>query len=194
MARVAGKLIVLLFLLFLLSACAGSGPPQLAPVGDVIPAGVSLEGRWKLQDGARDAESRIRKAEYRSSGGQRGEDGPSVYVFLRTGDRLKITVMTKGFGAEMMSRMRMLPPAAGVEGVRRFVVETVERAGPNACPPVIVGVGLGSTFDGVTWLAKKALENQKNGAVISYSSSWKLAWRFLSAPLSRRDLFADKAN
>jgi hypothetical protein len=91
MARVAGKLIVLLFLLFLLSACAGSGPPQLAPVGDVIPAGVSLEGRWKLQDGARDAESRIRKAEYRSSGGQRGEDGPSVYVFLRTGDRLKIT-------------------------------------------------------------------------------------------------------
>jgi len=88
MARVAGKLIVLLLLL---SACAGSGPPQLAPVGDVIPAGVSLEGRWKLQDGAGDAESRIRKAEYRSSGGRRGEDGPSVFVFLRTGDRLKIT-------------------------------------------------------------------------------------------------------
>lgn len=88
MTRVAGKLIVMLLLL---SGCAGSGPPQLAPVGDVIPAGVSLEGRWKLQGGARDAERRIRTAEYRSGGGQRGEDGPSVFVFLRTGDRLKIT-------------------------------------------------------------------------------------------------------
>ena len=88
MARVAGKLTVLLLLL---SACAGSGPPQLTPVGDVIPAGVSLEGRWKLQGGAGDAERRIRMAEYRSSGRQRGADGPYVYVFLRTGDRLKIT-------------------------------------------------------------------------------------------------------
>jgi hypothetical protein len=87
MTRGAGKLAVLV----LLSACAGSGPPQLTPAGDVIPAGVSLEGRWKLQGGAADAERRIRKAEYRSSGGQRGEDGPSVYVFLRTGERLKIT-------------------------------------------------------------------------------------------------------
>ena len=88
MARVAGIFAVLWFLF---SACAGSGPPRLAPLGDVIPASVSLAGRWKLQGGTRDAEQRIRKAEYRSSGGQRGEDGPSVYVFLRTGDRLKIT-------------------------------------------------------------------------------------------------------
>ncbi len=88
MARLAGKLMVILFLL---SACAGSGPPRLTPVGDVIPVGVSLEGRWKLQGGARDAEKQIRSAGYRSGGGQRGEDGPSVYVFLRTGDRLKIT-------------------------------------------------------------------------------------------------------
>ena len=88
MARVAGKLVVILFLL---AACAGSGPPQLTPVGDVIPVGMSLEGRWKLQDGASDAERRIRGAEYRSSGGQRGADGPSVFVFLRTGDRLKVS-------------------------------------------------------------------------------------------------------
>jgi hypothetical protein len=88
MARVAGKFVVILFLL---SACAGSGSPQLTPVGDVVPVGVSLEGRWKLQDGASDAEKRIRRAEYRSSGGQRGADGPAVFVFLRTGERLKIS-------------------------------------------------------------------------------------------------------
>ena len=88
MATRAGQLTTLMFLL---SACAGSGPPQLAPVGDVIPAGVSLEGRWTLQGGAGDADRRIRTAEYRSSGGQRGADGPSVFVFLRTGERLKIS-------------------------------------------------------------------------------------------------------
>ncbi len=76
---------------FVLSACAGSPPPRLTPVGDVIPAGVSLEGRWQLRAGADDAERRIRKAEYRSSGGRRGADEPSVYVFLRIGERLKIT-------------------------------------------------------------------------------------------------------
>lgn len=65
--------------------------------------------------------------------------------------------MIKGFGAEMMSRLRMFPPSAGLRGVKRFVLETVEKAGPNACPPVIVGVGLGSSFDGVAMLAKKAL-------------------------------------
>ena len=82
---------------------------------------------------------------------------PIVHYDLVPGDRLKITVMMKGFGAEMMSRLKMFPPAVGLDGVKQFVVETVEKAGPNACPPVIVGVGLGSTFDGVALLAKKAL-------------------------------------
>jgi fumarate hydratase subunit alpha len=82
---------------------------------------------------------------------------PIVYYDLVPGDRLKITLMMKGFGAEMMSRLEMFPPAVGLGGVKRFVVETVERAGPNACPPVIVGVGLGSSFEGVAMLAKKAL-------------------------------------
>ena len=88
MVQAAGKLTVLLLLL---PGCAGSGPPRLTPIGDVIPADVSLEGRWKLQGAASDTERRIRTSEYRSSGGQRGADGPSVYVFLRTGGRLKIT-------------------------------------------------------------------------------------------------------
>jgi fumarate hydratase subunit alpha len=82
---------------------------------------------------------------------------PIVYYNLVPGDQLKITLMMKGFGAEMMSRLEMFPPAVGLSGVKRFVVETVEKAGPNACPPVIVGVGLGSSFEGVAMLAKKAL-------------------------------------
>jgi len=82
---------------------------------------------------------------------------PVVHYEIVPGRDVRLTVMMKGFGAEMMSRLRMLPPAAGLEGVKQFVVETVERAGPNACPPVIVGVGLGSTFEGVAMLAKKAL-------------------------------------
>jgi fumarate hydratase subunit alpha len=82
---------------------------------------------------------------------------PIVHYQLIPGNQVRITVMIKGFGAEMMSRLRMFPPSAGLRGVKRFVLETVEKAGPNACPPVIVGVGLGSSFDGVAMLAKKAL-------------------------------------
>ena len=88
MTRIAGTFTVLLFVL---SACAGSAAPQLTPVGDVIPAGVSLAGRWELRAGSEDADNRIRQSQYRSSGGRRGAEGPSVYVFLRTGSRLKIT-------------------------------------------------------------------------------------------------------
>lgn len=82
---------------------------------------------------------------------------PIVHYHIVPGDRVRIIALTKGFGAELMSALRMFPPSAGVEGVKRFVLETVERAGPNACPPVIVGVGLGGSFDSVAYLAKKAL-------------------------------------
>ena len=82
---------------------------------------------------------------------------PIVHYNLIPGDQVRITVLTKGFGAELMSRLRMFPPSAGLTGVKRYVLETVEKAGPNACPNVIVGVGLGSSFDGVALLAKKAL-------------------------------------
>jgi fumarate hydratase subunit alpha len=87
-----------------------------------------------------------------------GDNTPPIISYqLVPGDQVKIRLMMKGFGAEMMSRLEMFPPAAGLDGVKHFVVETVEKAGPNACPPVIVGVGLGSSFDGVAMLAKKAL-------------------------------------
>lgn len=87
-----------------------------------------------------------------------GDNTPAlVHWEVTPGDRVRITVLQKGFGAELMSRLCMFPPAVGVDGVKSFVVETVEQAGPNACPPVIVGVGLGGSFDTVGWLAKKAL-------------------------------------
>jgi fumarate hydratase subunit alpha len=87
-----------------------------------------------------------------------GDNTPPIVTYhIVPGDRVTIRVMMKGFGAELMSRLRMFPPAVGIEGVKQFVLETVEKAGPNACPPVIVGVGLGSSFDGVAHLAKKAL-------------------------------------
>ncbi len=82
---------------------------------------------------------------------------PLVYYHLVPGDQVEITVMMKGFGAELMSRLQMFPPSVGLAGVQQFVLETVEKAGPNACPPIIVGVGLGSSFEGVAYLAKKAL-------------------------------------
>ncbi len=82
---------------------------------------------------------------------------PLINTQIVSGDQVKITTLLKGFGAELMSRLQMFPPAVGVEGVKQFVLETIEAAGPNACPPIIVGVGLGSSFDGVAYLAKKAL-------------------------------------
>ncbi len=82
---------------------------------------------------------------------------PIVHTQIVPGEQVHISVMMKGFGAELMSRLQMLPASAGVDGVCRFVVETVRLAGPNACPPVIVGVGLGGSFDSVGLLAKRAL-------------------------------------
>ncbi|MEZ4870574.1 MAG: fumarate hydratase [Caldilineaceae bacterium] len=87
-----------------------------------------------------------------------GDNTPAViHLDLVPGDQVHLTVMTKGGGAENMSRMKMLTPADGVAGVRAFVLETVQLAGPNACPPVIVGVGVGGTFDLAPMLAKEAL-------------------------------------
>ena len=87
-----------------------------------------------------------------------GDNTPAVlHIDLVAGDGVRLTVLAKGGGAENMSRMRMLTPADGLGGVMDFVVETVDIAGPNACPPVIVGVGVGGTFDSVGTLAKHAL-------------------------------------
>ena len=87
-----------------------------------------------------------------------GDDAPAaIHIELVPGDRVRLRVASKGFGAENMSAMRMLVPADGVQGISDFVVETVDRAGANACPPVIVGVGIGGTFEGAALLAKRAV-------------------------------------
>ncbi len=87
-----------------------------------------------------------------------GDNTPSVVHLTQVpGNELKLTFAAKGGGSENMSRQAMLKPADGVEGVKQFVVDAVRRAGANPCPPVIVGVGIGGTFEKSTWLAKKAL-------------------------------------
>ncbi len=87
-----------------------------------------------------------------------GDNTPAMlYIDLVPGDRVTVTVAPKGFGSENMSRIAMLRPSDGVEGVRDFVLQTVEDAGPNPCPPIVVGVGIGGTFDKAALLAKKAL-------------------------------------
>lgn len=73
------------------------------------------------------------------------------------GDKLKIMVSPKGFGSENMSQLKMLKPSDGIEGVKAFVLKTVKEAGPNPCPPIIVGVGIGGTFEKSALLAKKSL-------------------------------------
>ncbi|CDF59428.1 fumarate hydratase [Thermobrachium celere] len=80
-----------------------------------------------------------------------------IHYSIVPGDKIKITVAPKGFGSENMSRLKMLKPADGVEGVKKFVLETVKEAGPNPCPPIVVGVGIGGTFEKAAFLAKKAL-------------------------------------
>jgi len=70
---------------------------------------------------------------------------------------VKITVGSKGFGSENMSAVKMLKPSDGIEGIKAFILDTVEKAGPNPCPPMVVGVGIGGTFDKVALLSKKAL-------------------------------------
>lgn len=95
-----------------------------------------------------------------------GDNTPAVIHYqLVPGDKVKITVAPKGFGSENMSGIKMLKPAQGVEGVKGFVLHTVKEAGPNPCPPIVVGVGLGGTMEKAAFLAKKALLrplNQRN--------------------------------
>ena len=78
-----------------------------------------------------------------------------IHLRLVPGDKIHILFTAKGFGSENMSRIRMFPPAAGVEGMKRFVIDTVAEAGPNPCPPVIVGVGVGGTFEQAPMIAKR---------------------------------------
>ena len=87
-----------------------------------------------------------------------GDNTPAmIYYNIVPGDQIKITVAPKGFGSENMSQVKMLKPSDGLEGVKEFVIKVVEEAGPNPCPPIVVGVGVGGTFDKAAFMAKKAL-------------------------------------
>ncbi len=90
--------------------------------------------------------------------GNTGDNTPAMlYTEIVPGEQIKITVAPKGFGSENMSAIRMFKPSAGLQGIKDFILETVENAGPNPCPPMVVGVGIGGTFDKAALLAKKAL-------------------------------------
>jgi fumarate hydratase subunit alpha len=87
-----------------------------------------------------------------------GDNTPAViYYDLVPGSTLKIHLAAKGFGSENMSRIKMLKPTDGLKGIKDFVIETVKEAGSNPCPPIIVGIGIGGTFDKAAYLSKKAL-------------------------------------
>ena len=86
----------------------------------------------------------------------------SIHYEITTGEHVKITVAPKGFGSENMSRVFMLKPADGIEGVKNAILTAVRDAGPNACPPMVVGVGIGGTFEKCALMAKKALTRPIN--------------------------------
>lgn len=87
-----------------------------------------------------------------------GDNTPAmIYYDLVPGDKIEIIVAPKGAGSENMSQIKMLKPSDGVQGVKDFILKVVEEAGPNPCPPIVVGVGVGGTFDKAAFLAKKAL-------------------------------------
>jgi len=90
-----------------------------------------------------------------------GDNTPAVihYSFSK-GDKLKITIIPKGFGSENMSAIKMFAPSAGVDAIKKFVVETADSAGSNPCPPIVVGVGIGGDFESCAMLAKKALARE----------------------------------
>ncbi len=85
-----------------------------------------------------------------------------IHYEMTTGDKVQITVAPKGFGSENMSRVFMLKPADGIEGVKEAILTAVKDAGPNACPPMVVGVGIGGTFEKCALMAKKALTRNIN--------------------------------
>lgn len=87
-----------------------------------------------------------------------GDNTPAVIHYnIVDGDSIKITVAPKGFGSENMSALKMLKPSDGLDGVKKFIIDTVDNAGPNPCPPIVVGAGIGGTMEKAAFLAKKAL-------------------------------------
>jgi len=107
-----------------------------------------------------------------------GDNTPAIlHTDIVAGDKVKITLMPKGGGSENMSRIKMLKPADGVQGIKDFVIETVKNAGGNPCPPIFVGVGVGGTFDYVAYMAKKALlrpigKRNPDPKIAQYEKEW----------------------
>jgi len=95
-----------------------------------------------------------------------------IHTDITPGSQIKITVAPKGFGSENMSAIKMLKPSDGVEGVKKFVIETVKKAGPNPCPPIVLGIGVGGTFEKCAYMAKKALTREigEHNTSIKYSN------------------------
>ena len=90
--------------------------------------------------------------------GNTGDNTPAmIYTEIVPGDKVKITVGPKGFGSENMSQIRMFKPSAGLQGIKDFILEVVETAGPNPCPPIVLGIGIGGTMDQAAVMSKKAL-------------------------------------
>ena len=93
--------------------------------------------------------------------GNTGDNTPAmIYTEIVPGENIKITVGPKGFGSENMSAIRMFKPSHGLQGIKDFIIETVETAGPNPCPPMVVGVGIGGTFEKCALMAKEALTRE----------------------------------
>lgn len=87
-----------------------------------------------------------------------GDNTPAIVHFhIEEGDKLRITVAPKGFGSENMSSVKMLKPSDGIKGIKEFIISTVDQAGPNPCPPIVVGVGIGGTMEKAALMAKRAL-------------------------------------
>ena len=127
-------------------------------VADAIHAGIreGTKAGYLRRSVTGDPTRRLKMAWEPAGPEHRPYDVGVVHIELVPGDTVRLTVASKGFGAENMSAMRMLVPADGVPGIIDVVVNTVERAGANACPPIIVGVGIGGTFETSALLAKKA--------------------------------------
>lgn len=85
-----------------------------------------------------------------------------IHYNILPGDELKIIVSPKGFGSENMSSLKMLKPSDGIEGIKKFIIDTVDSAGPNPCPPIVVGVGIGGTMEKAAILSKRALQRSIN--------------------------------
>lgn len=107
-----------------------------------------------------------------------GDNTPAIiHTHIVPGDKVKITLLPKGGGSENMSRLKMMKPADGVEGIKDFILETVSNAGGNPCPPTVIGVAIGGTFDHVAYLAKKAIarrfgERNPDPQIAQYERDW----------------------